>query len=156
MPVCNQCDKPFPNRLVIDGVHKCLRNRARCLECSPFRDKTTIPGDCICGTCGKPYDYSRGRGASRQHCASCMVNRQRWKKKEMAIEYKGGECQLCGYKKCARNLQFHHIDPREKKFGISGSHCLAWEKMKVELDKCILLCANCHGEVEDGITNLPL
>ncbi|QTO46333.1 hypothetical protein [Burkholderia latens] len=69
------------------------------------------------------------------------------KLKEMAVEYKGGKCERCGYEKCLKALQFHHTDPSKKDFGIAESgHTRSFEKMKIELDKCLLLCANCHCE----------
>lgn len=72
-----------------------------------------------------------------------------------AIEYKGGVCQLCGYDKCTEALEFHHYMD-EKNFGISQKgYTRSWEKVKKELDICILLCANCHREVENDITQLP-
>lgn len=73
-----------------------------------------------------------------------------------ALEYKGGQCMICGYRKCKRALTFHHVDPRTKSFGLSARGITrSWEKVKAELDKCILLCANCHAEVHDGITQPP-
>lgn len=57
---------------------------------------------------------------------------------------KGGECQICGDKKCPIALIFHHIDKDKKDFVVGGCHCLSWEVVKNELDKCILLCENCH------------
>ena len=66
----------------------------------------------------------------------------------MAIEYKGGKCVKCGYNKCNAALDFHHLDPTQKEFNLgSHGHTRSWERMKVELDKCILLCANCHREI---------
>ncbi len=75
-----------------------------------------------------------------------------WRKelKFRAIAYKGGGCRYCGYSKCVRSLQFHHRDPSQKDFGISTS-IRSWKRVKAELDKCDLVCANCHGEVHDGI-----
>lgn len=71
-----------------------------------------------------------------------------------AIQYKGGVCQLCGYDKCAEALEFHHFT-NEKNFGISQKgYTRSWEKVKKELDICVLLCANCHREVENGVTQL--
>lgn len=75
------------------------------------------------------------------------------KAKLKAIEYKGGKCCICGYDKCARSLTFHHLDPTKKDFGISGS-TKSFEKLKPELDKCILVCANCHGEIHEGLIDL--
>lgn len=72
--------------------------------------------------------------------------------KRRAIEYKGGCCELCGYSRCVEALEFHHEDPSEKEFGL-GQRGLtrSWEKIKAELDKCQLLCANCHREVHAAI-----
>jgi len=74
---------------------------------------------------------------------------------KMAIDYKGGKCIVCGYNKCTWALEFHHIDPKEKEFSISDKgYTRSWDKVKIELDKCVLLCANCHREVEAGFTQL--
>lgn len=73
----------------------------------------------------------------------------RTKTKEKAVEYKGGKCVKCGYDKCVKALEFHHLDPNEKDFGISINCNRAWEKIKIELDKCILVCANCHREIHN-------
>ncbi len=74
----------------------------------------------------------------------------------MAVAYKGGCCQVCGYEKYIGALNFHHINPAEKEFGLSADGLTrSWERVRKEADKCILLCANCHAEVHDGITQLP-
>ncbi|MDP2651862.1 MAG: HNH endonuclease signature motif containing protein [bacterium] len=84
------------------------------------------------------------------------VAKRRRKIKSMAIEYKGGTCQLCGYAKYQGALDLHHIDSSRKDFGIADKgYTRSWEKVKAELDKCILVCATCHREVEAGITQLP-
>jgi hypothetical protein len=75
------------------------------------------------------------------------VKTYRQKIKERAVEYKGGECFKCGYSKCIRALEFHHNDPKEKDFHLSSYKVLSWDKIKIELDKCILVCSNCHKEI---------
>ena len=66
----------------------------------------------------------------------------------MAIEYKGGSCKRCGYNRCIEALEFHHNNSFGKDFSISAKgYTRGWAKVKEELDKCILLCANCHREV---------
>lgn len=52
-------------------------------------------------------------------------------------------------------MDFHHRDPNQKDFGIGTGHTRAWEKVKAELDKCILVCRNCHGEIHAGVTEIP-
>lgn len=69
----------------------------------------------------------------------------RVKAKKQLVEYKGGECERCGYNKCIDALEFHHRDPNEKDFTISGKSW-SFERLKNEVDKCILLCSNCHKE----------
>src|SRR3989338_4598505 len=84
------------------------------------------------------------------------VAKRRRKIKLMAIEYKGGKCQVCNYNKYSGGLDLHHINPKTKKFGIGDKgYTRSWEKVKAELDKCALVCANCHRELEAGVTQLP-
>ncbi len=75
------------------------------------------------------------------------VKSHRQKIKIKAIEYKGGKCEKCSYDKCKWALDFHHINKEEKDFNIARYGTLSWEKIKVELDKCIMVCANCHREI---------
>ena len=87
-------------------------------------------------------------------CKSCSVKSHvaanRKKTKERAVYHLGGKCVKCGYDKCLRALQFHHTDPNRKNFGISeNGYNRSWEKVIKELEKCILLCSNCHAEEED-------
>ena len=84
---------------------------------------------------------------------------KKWRKatKDRIIESMGGCCQICGYDKCTRSLGLHHLDPNEKElsFGSIRSSSKAWPKIVTELKKCILVCNNCHGEIHEGITNIP-
>src|SRR5437764_6667606 len=84
------------------------------------------------------------------------VKRRRERVRLTAIQYKGGCCQICGYGRCMEALEFHHLDPTQKDFGISKKgYTRSWEKTKGEIEKCILLCANCHREVHAGKLQLP-
>jgi hypothetical protein len=84
------------------------------------------------------------------------VKARREKVRLMAVAYKGGLCQVCGYNVCTEALEFHRLDPTQKDFGISNKgYTRSWEKVKDELDKCALLCANCHREVHAGVLQLP-
>ena len=74
--------------------------------------------------------------------------------KTLAVKYKGGECVCCRYKKSLSALEFHHLDPSQKDFEVGGKRKMNFEKLKVELDKCILVCANCHAEIHGGIRNV--
>ena len=75
--------------------------------------------------------------------------KERYRKyKIKAVEYKGGKCCRCGYNKCVASLEFHHVDPDKKEAQVSKFFAMnSWNKIKTELDKCVLLCANCHNEL---------
>ena len=93
------------------------------------------------------------KSKNRYVCVKCQniyLKNKRLKLKNELVKYKGGKCEICGYDKCISALEFHHLDPSEKKFGISkniSGHSL--EECKKEVDKCILVCANCHREIHD-------
>lgn len=75
-----------------------------------------------------------------------IVSEKRRQIKRDAVAYKGGCCSRCGYAKCVSALQFHHKDPEQKDFAISG-RVMSWVAIQAELDKTILVCANCHLEL---------
>lgn len=121
-----------------------------CRICSaPIRTVKTFCSD-ACKVVSKQRSKEAKRLKNSQHV---VVYRQRVKRK--AVQYKGGKCQGCGYDKCIRALTFHHIDSKQKDFNISSS-TVSWETIRKELDKCILLCANCHAEVHDGVRSLAV
>jgi len=98
----------------------------------------------------------RRKYADRRESLIRAVAKRRRKIKAMAIEYKGGKCQTCGYHKCNGALELHHLNTEEKSFGIGDKgYTRSWDKIKAELDKCILLCANCHREISAGVLQLP-
>lgn len=93
-----------------------------------------------------------GRANKKYCCKTCGVKAYiaewRVRTKERAIRYKGGKCSVCGYDKCREALVFHHRDPSKKEFGLSfNGWCRSWERTKAELEKCDLLCRNCHAEL---------
>ena len=75
--------------------------------------------------------------------------------KNRAIEAFGGKCGICGYNKCTRALEFHHINPKEKEFGFSGYRKNNWMLLVKELKKCVCICSNCHREIHEGLINIP-
>lgn len=109
----------------------------------------------ICSSCNKKKILSKDfylRNDKRTHhwCKKCInkktIKYQQERKIE-AVDYKGGKCVRCGYNKYAGALDFHHLDPSTKDFSISKYKNCSFERIKSELDKCILLCRNCHAEV---------
>lgn len=101
------------------------------------------------------FHQRRGKEFSSPYCKSCTsdhtLERVRNLKSQM-IEYKGGCCQRCGYDKYQGALEFHHIDPNEKDFNLSRLKKYSFDdRVKSELDKCILVCANCHREIHQEL-----
>jgi transposase len=99
-----------------------------------------------------------GRGHYRcKRCRSRAVIDRRRTVKEKLVKEAGGACALCGYGRWAGALQFHHLDPSRKEFSISQrGHSRSLARSRAEARKCILLCANCHAEVEGGFATLPM
>jgi transposase len=96
----------------------------------------------------------------RLRCAKCRseaVSRRRRRVKEILVEEAGGSCMLCGYKRHSAALQFHHVDPATKSFGLGVRGITrSIAKLREEAAKCVLLCANCHAELEAGVVELPV
>jgi len=153
--ICQKCNTSFPIKIWIDGKQKNLQKRKFCLECSPFGTHNTRnlcnPKSLdtkTCPICSKLYSHKGTK------CNSCRVSEWRRNKKKQLVEYKGGKCQICGYDRCIDNLVFHHLDPSKKEFQISGV-TKSFNNLKTEVDKCILLCHICHGEVHAGLISIP-
>ncbi len=82
---------------------------------------------------------------------TAAVAKRRKKLKALSVQYKGGRCVFCGYSKYNGALEFHHLDDKQKDFGLSVRGLTrSWERIKKELNKCILVCSNCHKEVHSG------
>jgi 5-methylcytosine-specific restriction endonuclease McrA len=105
-----------------------------------------------CKRCSREVKADKNnRIHNKSYCLGCLVSVRRNRVKEKAIKFKGGECQHCGYKKCKRALTFHHLDPKQKSFSLDSNSMfsLGWKTVEAELNKCILLCSNCHFELHD-------
>ncbi len=75
-----------------------------------------------------------------------VVNSQ-IRKKAFAVDMMGGKCQICGYDKCINALEFHHINDDKEYDPAYIVRRWSWERVKPELEKCIMVCANCHREL---------
>jgi hypothetical protein len=73
----------------------------------------------------------------------------------MLVDEAGGACAVCGYDRCIVNLHFHHVDPSTKSFGMSMARGKSISAYRAEMRKCVLVCANCHGEIEAGVVPSP-
>lgn len=122
----------------------------------------------LCVICGVEIEKNK------KYCNDCITTNNKKKLKEnnynydyvlnwrnnnkkQAVDFLGGKCVICGYNKCLRNLDFHHVNPLEKEITISHKiNKIKFEKLKTELKKCILVCSNCHGEIHDGLIDLSV
>lgn len=97
--------------------------------------------------------FLEGRGYYRcKRCRSEAVSRRRRRLKEILVAEAGGGCAVCGYDRCSGALAFHHLDPGQKLLPVSAyGNGLSLATLRMEARKCVLLCANCHAEVENGV-----
>jgi hypothetical protein len=167
---CEKCQNEFPTYFKINGKLRNLCKRKFCLDCSPFGSHNTknisksenyvseINGikykKCPC--CERFLElnsenyYIRSSTTFHYYCKLCLNKKSIDKKRELkkkAVEYKGGKCIKCGYNRYVGALDFHHLNPSEKDFHITSFKTYDWEKIKCELDKCELVCSNCHREI---------
>ena len=128
--ICQSCKKEFEHK----------RKRKQCIECTPLR---------------KHFNSEEEKLTALRKRRVKSVQKRRHKLKYLAIKYKGEKCSICNYNKCKDALEFHHIDPKEKDFIISDrSISFTWDEAKKELDKCIVVCSNCHREIHAGIRKI--
>jgi hypothetical protein len=96
--------------------------------------------------------------SGRARCRRCRMERvAEWRRraKRQLVEEAGGCCRVCGYDSCMAALEFHHLDPGEKRFALSlRGVTKSIAELRREAAKCVLLCANCHAEVEVGFTTI--
>ena len=160
MKKCLKCENTIPYKLDIDGKLKVLSGRKYCFDCSPYGQHNTRQLHSIdkkplvntCNVCNKQYP-----GGHQQHkniCNACRVTQTRQNKKLKAVQYMGGKCIICNYNKCISALHFHHIEPHQKEFGFSSNITKSFDVLKKELDKCIIVCSNCHCEIHSGLINI--
>lgn len=117
----------------------------------------------FCAKCNQNLPISefyieKKRLLTHAYCKKCnsslAANRFRENKRK-ALEYKGNKCVICGYNKCVGALHFHHIDPNLKEFSLSQLKKYTFDdRVKKELDKCVLVCANCHSEIHAGLVKI--
>lgn len=156
------CDneKEIQTSHVVGGLIKscgCLREGLimRSSEVDYYDLQTHDPDPRSCKICNN--QFFGFVGDRRVFCYNCsprgasVADAHRTQKraiKHILVEYKGGVCVECGYDKCEGALQFHHLDPQSKDFSLShiNPNSISMEELQKEVDKCIILCANCHAK----------
>lgn len=152
---CRNCGQGFKTRQIIDGKIRNLYTRAFCLDCTGFgsgNNRAALGAVRIaCSLCGREFEKDKSKGHVGDKCNSCWSREYKRERMQRARDYLGGCCEVCGYNKCSSALEFHHLDEKQKEFGISGRISRAWESIVRELKKCLLVCANCHREIHEGL-----
>lgn len=101
--------------------------------------------------------HKNGNAGKKLNCLKCCALRTKLREdanRERAYKTYGDSCKICGYNKCKNALEWHHLNPEEKDNTPSKIMGRSWDKVKKELDKCVLLCSNCHREVHSGIAKI--
>lgn len=175
---CKKCGDSFPTRVYISGKSRDLSCRGYCLNCSPFGqrnnkqlEKARTDGLKTCSRCLQDIPVEQFMRESQKtgkiiiregRCETCRSEYRSEKGiefKQKCVDYKGGKCVECGYNKCLNALSFHHLDPSQKDFEISRIRWMSkktFTKALPELDKCALLCLNCHAEAHAKIISPTL
>jgi transposase len=111
-----------------------------------------------CAQHGRTIFRLEGRGYYRcKRCRQQHVSEWRRRVKLRLVAEAGGSCRACGYDLCVAALQFHHLEPSSKSFALSRNGVTrSFAEARAEAKKCVLLCANCHAEVEAGYRTLVL
>jgi transposase len=109
----------------------------------------------VCPKHGATDHVRDGRGSYRcRKCRADAVVRRRRRVKRTLVSEAGGRCRLCGYDRCVAALEFHHLDPATKEFTLARRGARSIDALRAEIRKCVLLCSNCHAEVEAGFVHL--
>jgi hypothetical protein len=104
------------------------------------------------------HRYRDARRGHRWRCKRCVadaVTRRHQKLRTLLVAEGGGCCAVCGYDACIVNLHFHHVDATAKSFSMSMARGKSEAAYRAEMEKCVLVCANCHGEIETGVIPSP-
>ena len=125
----------------------------------PTGDRATDPArrTLECPRHGNTEFWLEKRGSYRcLRCRSEAVSKRRRRLKAILVADSGGRCELCGYDRCVAALHFHHRDGHTKAFGLAErGYTRSLEIVRREAAKCMLLCSNCHAEMEAGMVNAP-
>jgi hypothetical protein len=104
------------------------------------------------------HRYRAGKEGFRWRCKRCVgeaVTRRHQRVKRILVEEAGGACAVCGYDRCVINLHFHHVDPAQKRFEVNTALGKSLDAFREEARRCVLVCANCHGEIEARLIPSP-
>ena len=144
---CKYCGNSFSKTITINAITYTYIRRTTCYECNPSHldnrytksEKEAIRRKSktkYLGIIGKSYKYDRKSTKYRNKCKSDLCNMY------------GGKCSVCGCRRHQSVYDFHHENPNNKEFSLSGIHVIN-DMILNEIDKCIMVCANCHAEIHE-------
>ncbi len=140
--ICQLCNSVYK---IIDKIHS---SKIRCPQCKHKR-KLEVSGKKYCGRCKqhklKTEFYVKPNNGLQRYCKPCFSKycTERWTQKKIdMINLLGGKCLDCGQSFPAAIYDFHHL--RDKEFSWNKTRLLSYDRMIQEINKCVLLCANCH------------
>jgi hypothetical protein len=104
-----------------------------------------------CKYCGEkdPMEFYGHQKIVCKACRKLQAQERLRLYKQQLVDYAGGKCQICGYSKSLNALHFHHRNPAEKDIDYEKMKNWSFASRKNEIDKCILVCHNCHAEIHD-------
>jgi transposase len=140
------------DRTILDTIKNDEENTIRSLYLDGFSSREIA--ECLCldfYVVSRYIKFNKLRREFQKLMGYDAVKRRYKRIKKLAVIYKGGKCEGCGYSRCLEALDFHHKNPKEKDFNISSYQKKSWNTIKKELDKCICLCSNCHRELHAGV-----
>lgn len=149
--LCPNCNQSVPKYVWKNGKKINCQNRRYCFDCSPLGSHNTRVLEVSENTkeCPDCLDLHNQRN---KRCFRCYFHRRKRRIRQKIEQIVGYSCWICGYDKCKRNIHFHHVNEETKSFGLTARELmLKWDRIWPEMQKCIVLCGNCHGEVHEGI-----
>lgn len=155
--ICTKCkqEKLASTKYFHRDVQKKDKLTPQCIEC-----RHQYRADNVLSCRKNSTDYYKAnkerlkqKAKERRKIDGCKGNsssKNSTKIKRESVLYLGGKCLCCGFDKCDRSLHFHHRDPLTKEGGFNEMRNWSAKRRKEELDKCDLLCANCHMAYHSG------
>lgn len=160
--ICTVCGKEFEAQKSTKKYccQECM-NKARRIKYANTKQNTKVTkefntSERECLLCGDTFKPLTPAANLRQCCYTCIPDGIQLTRGLFLGKIKinlGGKCIKCGYDRCLKALEFHHLDPSKKDFTISNDHFKLKEAIE-EVKKCVLLCSNCHKELHDEVWNI--
>ena len=156
MPICQNCDKEFPNRMKIDNKFRNLSSRKFCPACSPIDSNNTRSyivelkeNEAYCPRCNEiknknDFYVRKNNKKPFSYCIECqkqVKNIKFQEKLERVVEERSGVCVDCGI--CYPITVYEFYSEEKGKYQLSKTKNMSLMKVKDELKNYVMLCLNC-------------